>query len=65
MPPDESKKGPRLATGDKELLEVAATGKSLIELTPEMLDAIGRSLEAREADIEERYPKLVAECAYV
>lgn len=55
---------PKLASGDKALLHAAATGEGLIELTPDLMRAIGDSVDARKADVDERYPKLVAECPY-
>jgi hypothetical protein len=54
----------KLATGDKALLETAATGKGMVELTPAVLDSISQGLKSRTADIEARYPKLVEECQY-
>lgn len=54
----------KLATGDKALLEAAATGTGLVELTPALLDSISQGIKGRTADIEARYPKLVEECPY-
>lgn len=53
-----------LATGDKALLNAAATGEGVIPLTPDLLQKIGESLQARTKDIAERYPTLVDECPY-
>lgn len=55
---------PKLASGDKALLEAATTGRGLVELTPDKMEAISASIKARTADVEARYPKLVDECPY-
>lgn len=55
---------PKLATGDKELLRAAATGEGAVELTPELLQRISAGLRERFADIDERYPALIATCPY-
>lgn len=49
-----------LAAGDLALLHAAATGEGVIELTPERIEAIGAAITTRQADIEARYPGLVA-----
>lgn len=61
MTKDDDKK-PLLATGDKALLEAAATGKGAIAITPDGLRDMLASISERKADIESRYPALVAAC---
>ncbi|HEV8364603.1 MAG TPA: hypothetical protein VGQ52_13905 [Gemmatimonadaceae bacterium] len=55
---------PKLTTADAALLKAAATGEGLIELTPALLDDISRSLDERQRQLDEDYPKLVAACPY-
>lgn len=64
----DNKDKPLLATADKALI-AACTKKDgdtegLIPLTPKLLESIKSSLDARNADIAERFPKLVEECPY-
>lgn len=55
---------PLLAAGDLALLRAAQTGEGAVPLTEEMLDDLMTRLQARYADIEARYPALVAACPY-
>jgi hypothetical protein len=49
-----------LTAGDLALLRGSATGEDVVPVTPTLLDDISASLKARFADIEERYPGLIA-----
>lgn len=58
----------KLHTTDRALLMALAGGSDedcgLIEVTPEVMQTIGESLDKRKEDIRERFPKLVADCPY-
>jgi len=55
----------RLHTTDMELLKaMGGRGENLVLLTPERIEELKASLNARMADIEARYPGLVAACPY-
>lgn len=60
-------KVPKLATADLELIKAASgdeSGAGFVTLTPQLLDGVERSLDARKREIDETYPKPVAECPY-
>lgn len=55
----------KISSGDQALID-AAKGKmeGLVKLTPDVLEDMRQVIQARTADIAERYPKLVEECPY-
>jgi len=54
----------KLATEDKALLHAAQTGENCVEVTPELFKTLRENLDARQKDIDERYPALVEACDY-
>ncbi len=55
---------PKLATEDLALINSAATGEGLIEVTPGLMQQMAESIRARQKEVAEEYPRLVAECPY-
>lgn len=55
---------PLLASADLALLKAAQTGEGAVKVTPDLMQSMQDSLRHRTADIAERYPKLVEDCAY-
>lgn len=56
-----------LHSTDKALLAAASeTGPTdgIVPLTPDLMDSISQSLNARQKDIDNRYGELVANCPY-
>lgn len=60
---DEEKKI-HINSGDKALIDAAQGVGPAVQLTPELLEDIRQNLDERTKEIEEVYPKLVAECPY-
>lgn len=54
----------KLHSSDKALLHAAQTGEGLVELTPERLEAMRKAMDERKREIDEAFPKLVADCPY-
>lgn len=63
--PQDSDTEVKIASGDAALLRAAAGDKTgLVRLTPARLQSIAESLERREQEIKENFPKLVEACSY-